>query len=50
MKHITLKISIKPFSIQIGIALVLFKFDIGNFQIFKMDSERKLDVKRVYTH
>ncbi len=47
MKDVTLKISIKPFSIQIGIAIVLFKFDIGNFQIFKMHSERQLDVKRV---
>ncbi len=47
MEDVTLKISIKPFSIQIDIAIVLFKFDIGNFQIFKMHSERQLDVKRV---
>lgn len=50
MKDITLKIYIKPFSIQIGIALVLFKFDLGNFQIFNMHPEMQLDVKRVYTH
>lgn len=39
---VTLKISIKPFCTQIDIAKVLFKCDIGNFQIFKKHLERQL--------